>query len=277
MREIRKLLAGALCLALALAGCGKSDWVYRPLTDVEDLEGRRVGVNLAWEADYLLTGRKDMELFRYDDSGAMIMALSANKLDVVAMDELYWKMAQAVSEGLAKVEPSFTTAEYVCYVAKGREDLLDEFNAFLHQEYLGSPDCERIRETRAAFDGENYQLADTPLTGTGETLRVAALINCYPRSFCRAGESLPVGFDVEPVKLFANARNYRVEFTGTVYEDMLMGMQNGMYDLAVGFLSECYRKDVEKTGVLMTDVFDTGELYFVERTREKIVLHGDVA
>ena len=56
-----------------LSGC-ITRWEADPITDINNLEGRRVGVNLSWEADYILTQRKDMELFRYDATSDMLMA-----------------------------------------------------------------------------------------------------------------------------------------------------------------------------------------------------------
>ena len=265
----------ALSLALLLAGCGKSTWVYKPITDVENLGGRRVGANLAWEADYLLTGRKDLEIFRYDDTSGMVMALNANKVDAVSMDELVWKMADAVTEGIDKVEPAFTSAGYVCYVGRDRDDLRLEFNDFL-QEFRNTPEYAQLVRYREEFDGAEYNVPEVPLTGTGDLLRVALITEGYPRSFIKPGAEQPAGFDVEFVKYFANARNYRLELTATIYDDIVMGLQHGLYDLGVGYLSDCYYDDVIASGLNITEAFDESKLYFVEKTQEKIQLHGSL-
>ncbi|MBO7698968.1 MAG: hypothetical protein J6S38_08060, partial [Erysipelotrichaceae bacterium] len=57
----------SLLLLLSISACQK-EWEPNLITDINDLQGRRVGVNLSWESDYILTGRKDMELFRYDST-----------------------------------------------------------------------------------------------------------------------------------------------------------------------------------------------------------------
>ena len=91
----------ACMLALGLGGCGdsKSEWEYRPITDVNDLEGRRVAVNLAWEADYLLSGREDLTIVQYDSFADIILALGYDKVDAFAVDGLVWKVFQANSTG----------------------------------------------------------------------------------------------------------------------------------------------------------------------------------
>jgi ABC-type amino acid transport substrate-binding protein len=87
-----------MSMSLVLAGCGASEWKYDPITDVNDLEGRRVGVNLAWESDYYLTGRQDMKLSRYDTTSDMIMALKYDKIDVIALS--IYAMAQLLPTNL---------------------------------------------------------------------------------------------------------------------------------------------------------------------------------
>ena len=75
-KHLRRMIPALACmLVLVLCGCRNSEWKYRPITDVNNLEGRRVAVNLAWEADYYLSGRKDMTLIQYDSFADMIMAL----------------------------------------------------------------------------------------------------------------------------------------------------------------------------------------------------------
>ena len=47
-----------LCLFLLLSGCGHELASYRPIEDVNDLEGRKIGVTLAWASDYVLSLRE---------------------------------------------------------------------------------------------------------------------------------------------------------------------------------------------------------------------------
>ena len=103
---VKYILIGMLfCACLFCAGCGSAgDWEYDPITDVNNLEGRRVGVNLAWESDYYLDGRDDMELVRYDTTADMIMALRYDKIDAIALDADSVKLLMSLSEGIEQVE-----------------------------------------------------------------------------------------------------------------------------------------------------------------------------
>ncbi len=272
-QQARRLAAFALSLALALSlgGCGNSkpEWEYHPITDVNDLEGRRVAVNLAWEADYLLSGREDLTVVQYDSFADIILALGYDKVDAFAVDGLVWKVFQANSTGLARVEPPCGSVGYAAYFSADRETLMEEYNRFLEgyrQTEAYADHMARLED----FDGLEYVGPEIPLTGTGETLRVATMAEEFPRAFLEAGEDVPSGFDLESLKLFANEGNYQLEFYYTVYNDIMQGLRSGAYDLAIGYLSDVYRDEVLDAGVLVSDLLDEIPVYFVEKTQKDI-------
>lgn len=251
-----------------LSGC-ITHWEADPITDINNLEGRRVGVNLSWEADYILTPRKDMKLFRYDTTSDMLMALDFDKIDAIAVDLLMWNVFAGCSKGLVKVEPAFATTGYTCYFSSSNEQLKDEFNAFLI-EFKTTDIYKDFIEREYAFCGDEYNGPDIPLTGTGKVLKVALDAGGFPRAFYDAGEDMPKGFDLEPLKHFANKYNYQLEFTSSVYDDEVLGLINGIYDIAVGYLSEVYRSEVTSRGIFLSDPFDEVPLYFVQKSVQDI-------
>lgn len=262
----------ALSLLLPLSGCGSDSdagWAYQPITDVNDLEGRRVGVNMAFESDYILTGRSDMVLYRYDTLADMILALSYGKIDVIAVDEMYWRVIDARSDGLAAVDPPFAETGYLLYFSPGRRELMEEFNAFL-AEYKQTEDYRDFLEREAAFDGEEYVGPEIPLTGTGPVIRVAAFAEEFPRCYYDPGGTEPKGYDLEAVKRFANARGYQLEFSPSTYDDATMGLKSGVYDIAVGYISDAYREEALAAGYYTSDTMDLTPLYFIQKTQRKI-------
>ncbi len=258
-----------LALALVLGGCGAVKWQYRPITDVNDLQGRRVGLLLAWEPDYLLTGRTDMELVRYDSLADMVMALKTNRVDAIAVDTFAWKRMAVGSEGLNRVLPACGSFGAILYFNPDGEALKDDFNAFLAE--FKKTEAYRDHLTRLEnFDGVNYVDPGIQLTGTGEVLRVAVESEGFPRTFQNAGEDVPTGFDLEALKYFANERNYRMEFTLSTYSDMIIGLQSGLYDVMAGGMSDVYAEEVNDAGMFTCDAFDQVSLYFIEKTQQNI-------
>jgi ABC-type amino acid transport substrate-binding protein len=255
-------------ICIAAAGCGQK-WHYDPITDVNDLEGRRVGVNLSWEADYMLTGREDMQVVRYDTTADMIMALSSDKIDAMAIDSMTWALIDSVSEGIEKVEPAFSDSGYMLYFGPDDKELADDFNSYL-AEFKKTEDFKEFMKRVKNFDGVNYKQADITLTGKGDTINVAVDTDGFPHNFYEPGKDEPVGYDIEALKHYANARDRKLVFYPSTYNDAIAGLNNGLYDVYVGYIGNIYREEVENSGLYTSDDLYEDKMYCVQKTQAKI-------
>lgn len=262
------MIPAALLLLLLLTGCGKQ-WEYKPVTNPFELEGRRVGVGIACDTDYALTGRKDLTLVRYNEVSNILLALQYDKIDLMALDELLWKFTATSHGGLKAVTPAFASSGYIAYFHESLRPMRDEFNEFLAR-YQKTDEYADFLMRFEAFDGKSYVGKDIPLTGTGKTLRVAIDAEGFPRSFAEADEEIPTGYDLEALKLFANENGYKLEFTISSYDDMIYGLQGGLYDVAVGALSDRIDAAALSSYLLATDPLYESPLYFIEKTQQDI-------
>ena len=256
-----------LAVCLLFTGCASSEWVYDPITDVNNLEGRRVGVNLAWESDYYLDGRKDMELVRYDTTSDMIMALKYDKIDAIALDIDTLKLIFCVSDGIELIEPAFGEVGSIMYFGSDDESLTEEFNQYL-DEFKKTDEYEDLLNRMDEYNGFEFFDADIPLTGEGKTIHVAVDPEEYPRAFLYPGEDIPVGYDLEILKHFANDNNYQLEFYFSTYLDSLMGLQTGSYDIMTGYLSDVYAPEVRRAGLYTCEPMYEFPLYFIQKNSE---------
>ncbi len=265
-----------LATAVFLSGCS-SGWKYNPITDVNNLEGRRVGVNLGWESDYALSGRDDMTLYRYDSTAEMILALNYDKIDAFATDELYWRYAKKYSEGLEAVEPGYLQTGYLVYFGPDNRELKNEFNAYL-AEFKKTEEYADYIAREAAYDGEEYNLPDNlpePST-TGRVLKVAYDAESFPRSYQDLETGEAMGFDLEAVMRFGAARNYQIEFIPTSWTDMILGLQSGIYDMGDGYLSDVFFQEALELGLYPSDTMDTATIYFIQKNQPRIKLMGEM-
>lgn len=270
-RTIKCLLAAFLLLFPAMFGGCSAVRRTDPIADVSDLDGRRVGVGIACDTDYALTGRKDLTLVRYDELANILLALQYDKVDVMALDALLWRFTAASHKGLRAVEPAFATSGYTVYFRSEVSELRDEFNEFLSR-YRQSEAFRDFEDRLGAFDGEHYNGPDIELTGTGRVLRVAVDAAGFPRSFAEADGHTPSGYDLEALKLFANEKNYRLSFVISGYDDMIYGLQAGNYDIAAGFLSDLRDDDSLSSYLCKSDSLYEVPLYFIEKTQDDIEL-----
>ena len=263
-----------LLLVLFLTGCAGSH-PGRAITDVNDLKNSRIGVNLAWESDYLFTeNRKDgADIYRFDTVAEMILALRYHKLDAIATDDLLMPMVMNQISGLKVLEPEAGRCGYVAYMSPDKEKYLASFNTFV-KDYTKSPEYQDHMDRLHAFDGIECNSLDIPLTGTGDTLRLAVLGSNFPRAFFDSKTGEAKGFDMEAVSYWANENNYRLDIIQSDYDDAVLGLQNGKYDIAVGYLSDYYRKDCEDAGVLVTEPFDYSGIHLLAATGETMKVSG---
>ena len=272
-RYVRSAWSALIALALILlTGCGGTA-EYRAITDVNDLRGARVGVNLAWESDYLLTGRRDLELYRYDSVADMLMALNSGKLDAIAIDAASSAVVMSQIDGINVIEPSLGESGYVFYFTPGEKRLLVEFNAFL-AEWMPGADYEDYLRRQAAFDGVNYPGVDFPVEESGETIQIAYNIFAFPWAFQNTVTGEPDGFDVEVLRRWAAERGYQLAFTGTNYDDMVMGTLEGRYQLCLGAVSDFYTEDALAAGLLVSDSFGEISIHFCQKAGETINMDG---
>ena len=271
-RSIQSIIAVMLLMAIcfSLAGCMTArKWRYNPITDVNNLEGRKVGVNLAWESDYYLTGRTDMELYRYDTTADMIMALKYDKLDALAVDEDTARLILTRSKGLEVVQPAYAVSSSIMYFGSNDEALAQDFNRYL-AEYKKTDEYKDMLKRLAEFDGSEYDDPGIAQTGSGKVIRVAADPNNYPRTFQEPGEEVFKGFDLEILMHYAYERNYRLEIFKSNYDDGVIGLQSGLYDVMTGFLGDIYARQIREIGLYPGDGMFTYPMYYIQKNQRDI-------
>ena len=266
-RHITVLLM-AVMVPWLLCGCslsgGGNDAAY-----VDEFSGKNIGVMLSWDSDYALTPRKDLNLVRYDAMPDMVMALKHDRLDAMALDELTAKSVEYMIQGIKAVKPGYGRFGYVAAFNPGAEDLCKDYNDFL-KEYVESDEYADTQRRIAEFDGVDFEEAIIEPVGTGKIVRLAYLMEGYPSVYMDPETECMAGYDFEPLVRWANDRNYRLEMTGTTYNDMMMGVSRGRYDVAVGYVNELYEDDFSTFGIAHSDPINHLTNYFMIKTGESM-------
>lgn len=259
-----KLAASTTAVVLLfglLTGCSQLRSA-RPITDVHALDGRRVGVGIAWGPDYLLTGREDLCLMRYNNVAGAVTALCYNQVDAVAVEQPLAYSILASIGGLRCIEEPVAEDRMAILVSPDQPDLLAELNAFI-DEFVTTPEFADL--LARSQDPAGYRYQPVPLTGGGRVLQVGAVAESFPFSYPNSETDCFEGTDVEFLSHFANAHGYELVFHADAWESMELGVQYGTYDLGCGGMSEMYRDDIERAGTaLMTKSFFPVNIVFLE-------------
>ena len=260
-KRIALLTVTVFLICTLLSGCGQIR-NSRPITDVHNLNGQRVGVALAWGPDYLLTGRDDLTLMRYNNVAGAVTALCYNQVDAIAVEQPLALDILASIDGLRCIEEPIIEDHMAILVDPSQPELLAELNAFIAHFTTTDTYADLVSRIR---DPEGYEFQPVPLTGGDRVLHVGTVADGYPFTYPNPETDFFEGTDIEILCHFANAYGYDLEFYSDTWESMEMGVQYGSYDIGCGGISELYREDIERSGsALMTVSFLPVNIVFIE-------------
>lgn len=263
--HICALAAMIAFVLLGLSGCSvrNATMPYRPIEDINNLDGRRVGVVLAWSPDYLLSDREDMELMRYDMLADAVLALCYQRVDAIAIERAFSIDVTNNLEGVRVVEEPIATDQLVTFVSNDRADVLEQFNVFI-AEFKHSAEYAELMERVRGMETE-FETRYVENTGTGPVLRVGMETAAYPFIDYDIEDDAHYGIDAEIITHFANAYNYQIEFVDGTYDSMIQSLAAGKLDICICGLSELYRDEVELSGrALVSDPYMDMEIVFIE-------------
>lgn len=95
----------------------------------DDLEGKKIGVQLGTTGDIYSSDIKDATVERYNKGFEAVQALTQGKIDAVVIDGEPAKEFVAATEGTKILDEAYTEEEYAIAVAKDNEELVEKINA----------------------------------------------------------------------------------------------------------------------------------------------------
>lgn len=96
---------------------------------ISDLNGMKIGVQLATTGDFYAKQIMDSTVKRYDKGDEAVQALLAGGVDAVMIDDEPAKVFVQQYEGIRIIDEAYTEEEYALAVAKNDDALLTEVNA----------------------------------------------------------------------------------------------------------------------------------------------------
>lgn len=258
-----KKLIKIICIGLIILSMSACNAVRnaRPITDVHHLDGQRVGVGIAWGADYLLTPRKDLTVVRYNTIASLVQALCYRRVDAMAIESPLVPLILQSVEGLRLIEEPITEDGLVSIFSEGNDELIVEFDEFV-ANFLQTEDYADLLERTKDSDGFEY--IEIEEKGGSKPLKVGIVADNYPFTYYDFETQEYVGIDIEVLRRFANEYDYSIELAPGSWDSMELGVYYGKHDMAISGISELYREDYELTGTLVSKVYLPVDIMFIE-------------
>ena len=128
----RKFMALALAAAMTVSMTSVV-FAADEIKSADDLEGKKIGVQLGTTGDTLATDIKDATVERYNKGNDAVLALKQGKVDCVVIDSEPAKKFVEKNDDLDIIEDVFDKEEYAICLSKDNADLTKEFNEALKE------------------------------------------------------------------------------------------------------------------------------------------------
>ena len=128
----RKLMALALAAAMTVS-MTSAVFAADEIKSADDLEGKKIGVQLGTTGDTIATDIKDATVERYNKGNDAVMALKQGKIDCVVIDSEPAKKFVEKNDDLQLIDNVFDKEEYAICISKDNTDLTKEFNDALKE------------------------------------------------------------------------------------------------------------------------------------------------
>lgn len=278
---MKRIICLLLCIFL-LCGCATKELKsHRRIESIDNLDGRKIGVNLGWAPDYILTPRKEIQLFRYDTTSDMLLALMYKQLDAVAVESTDWTILKSATYGLSIFPDSLVTdhLKAACLEDSVYKESFEQFVEEFNQTERGKQRAEEIAGTDI-----NYTFKHVEPTGTGDKIVVSISgVSNFPFCFAEPNGTIS-GFDIELFTEYANKYNYQIEFIFSTWDDSFINLRAGRVDFVTGYISNVYADEVKNFGATLVGTLAELNVYFVEiedyenagfNTEKIIEIYGD--
>lgn len=234
-KEIRKLAAAILTVSMVLmTGCGRAP--ANPVNSLNDLEGKRIGVQLKTTGDSYATDIRDADVQRFNKGYDAILALRAGEIDAVMLDDAPANVFVKEFGDIRILEEAYADEEYGIAVSKENPELLQKINEAL-EKLQSEGVIDRIvkawiedGETISAYDGQ------TKDSYAGGTLLMVTNAD-FPPYEDYAEDGTVIGIDVDIMKAICDELDMKLQVEHTSFDSLIASVQRGTADVAMAAMT----------------------------------------
>lgn len=235
------------------------------VTCVDDLEGKKIGVQLGTTGDIYAS---DMEgdkagtvVERYNKGNDAIMALKQGKIDCVIIDSQPAMKFVEKNDDLEILEEDFAVEEYAICVSKDNEELTEAINDAL-KELDKEGTLKQITENYIGDDTKGTCPYESPkdVDRSKGTLTMATNAAFEPYEYYD-GDTI-VGIDAEMAQALCDKLGYELKIEDMEFDSIINAVQSGKADIGVAGMT--ITEDRLKT-IDFTDPYTTATQVIIVR------------
>ena len=293
MKPMKKVFLSILILTAAVliyCGCSvskdqSSSAESASISSVDDLSGKRIGVQLGTTGDLYCTDyEKDGSgtvVERYNKGADAIQALRQGKIDCVVIDEQPAIKFVEQNDGIRILDEEFTNEDYAFVLSKDNTTLLDQINQAL-DELKADGTIENIEKNWVGAESElgKYPYEKKDIDRSNGTITIGTNAEFPPYESYSDGQI--VGIDIDIMQAVCDKLGMDLQIEDMAFDSIITAVTSGKVDVgASGFtITEERKKNVNFTDSYTTSkqviiVKDTSvqnaRLSFVDKLKQSFI------
>lgn len=260
MKPMKKVFLSILILTAAVlmcCGCSvskdqSSSTESASISSVDDLSGKRIGVQLGTTGDLYCTDyEKDGSgtvVERYNKGADAIQALRQGKIDCVVIDEQPAIKFVEQNDGIRILAEEFTNEDYAFVLSKDNTALLDQINQAL-DELKADGTIENIEKNWVGAESElgKYPYEKKDIDRSNGTITIGTNAEFPPYESYSDGQI--VGIDIDIMQAVCDKLGMDLQIEDMAFDSIITAVTSGKVDVgASGFtITEERKKNVNFT------------------------------
>ena len=224
------------------------------IKSADDLEGKKIGVQLGTTGDADATEVKDATVERYNKGNDAVMALKQGKIDCVVIDSEPAKKFVEKNDDLDIIEDVFDKEEYAICLSKDNADLTKEFNEAL-KELKDDGTLDSIRDNYIGDDaGKTPYETPKDADHSKGTLTMATNATFQPYEYYD-GDNI-VGIDVDIAQAICDKLGYDLKVEDMEFDAIVNAVKSGKANFGAAGMTVT---EDRKKSIDFTDPYTTAE------------------
>lgn len=246
MKIMKKFAALSLAAAMTLSFTGCSSVPENTVFTIDDLCGKKIGVQLGTTGDIYASDYEDLEsgvfpegyegeastVERFNKGNDAVQALKQGKIDCVIIDEQPAKAFVEKNDDLMILDEEFAIEEYAICVSKDKADLTAAINGAL-AELKEDGTLDSIIANYIGDDTKGQSPYESPADADHSkgTLVMATNAAFEPYEYYEGNEV--IGIDVDMARAVCDKLGYELKVDDIEFDAIINAVQSGKADIGV--------------------------------------------
>lgn len=246
MKNMKKFAALSLAAVMALSFTGCSNVAENTVFTIDDLCGKKIGVQLGTTGDIYASDYEDLEsgvfpegyegeastVERFNKGNDAVQALKQGKIDCVIIDAQPAKAFVEKNDDLMILDEEFAIEEYAICVSKDKADLTAAINGAL-SELKADGTLDSIIANYIGDDTKGQSPYESPadVDRSKGTLVMATNAAFEPYEYYEG--SKVIGIDVDMAQAVCDKLGYELKIDDIEFDAIINAVQSGKADIGV--------------------------------------------